>query len=399
MRNPAALGTMSPLEAYRSDIADGAHTGAPSMSAAVLLWQARGLPRAKARKFLTAAAAEAIKQYGEERIRRGCSYDRRPSRSAIGALRVAAQETEHAGYLAVAAVILDGLAEFCADGSDMQTTLLLDRARNARKRGRLDLADGRAQLALRLAREKDNPDLTAYAYGELAAIAGGRGNYPAIAKFAARGLSYARRARNRRLEASCHNSLGTRDGNVGNFESAVAHFGAAYARSRPGEMQFFTAIGNLAHVALLAGYPAYALNIARHGLTGPVPLLVAIGLVGTVAVAAAEVADAPTVDWAAAEARRLSSHNRHPREVALALTECWEALTKVGRLRSASIAHREAEKLANEFGFGEIQHRLTVRVGRPLEVSKPTRLSNSRVSILSQFGDEATEVTGVLVTL
>ncbi len=394
MITPSIVEGLSPLEAYHKDLAAEGHSSAPCLAAAVRLWQ--GNSRRAPQSLLREAADKAAEQLGEKILRRGCSYDARPATSSIAILRLAAQETELAGYLHLSGVMLDTVAAACRPKSTAEIQVLADRARNARKRGRYDLAEGRALRVLSTAKIGTNDNLLARGYLELAGLAQARGNYPEAGTHARSALRHGLRARNRRIVGAAHSALGIRRALAGELDEAVKHFGAAYDLAKPNEAQFFEAVANLAQVALDSGYPLFALRIARHGLGRPLPMQSAFALLGTAAKASAAENNVESTMWATEEIRRLSTSDRHPREAAMALAESWEAHSKLGRLRTASSFRNAALRLGTAYGLGEVLHRLDRRAPR-VEPKRALELRASRVSILSAVGDESSEPIRVAI--
>jgi hypothetical protein len=293
--------------------------------------------------------------------------------------------------------MLESLAAVCPATSIAAIQVLADRARNARKRGRYDLAQARAEQVVARANRANNHDLGARGYVELAGVAQARGNYPDLARSARRALMLAERSGNRRIIGAAHSALGIRAALGGSLDVAVNHFATAYRLARPGENQFFEAVSNLAQVALDAGYARHALRIARFGLSGPLPLQSALALLGTAVLASATEGDLDSAIWATEEVQRLTAGDRHPREAALALTECWEAHTRLRRLRTASLVRKAALRLATTYGLPEILYRLDQGVTKATPPTKVV-LRDSRVAVLSGLGEESNDHIHVAVT-
>lgn len=390
MTAPTLVEKLSPLEAYRADLSMGAHAGSASLAVAAALWDASRSP-AGVRDRLRMAAHQAAKQLDKQTLKRGCSYDSKPSTASIGILRLAAQETELAGYLTVAGVMLESLATVARPGSSAAIHVSADRARNARKRGRYDLAQARAEHAMRAAKHSRNPELVARAHIEFAGIAQARGNYPEVEKHGRRALTLGQRVANRRIAGAAHIALGIRAAMGGSFDVAVTQFWNAYELARPNEVQFIEAVSNLAQVALDTGHACSALRIARHGLSQRIPLQYAFALLGTAVLAAASEGNVDSAIWATQEVQRLAGGDRHPREAALALAECWEAHTRLRRLRTASLVRTAAVRLATTFGLPEISHRLEQKLPEPARQTGQETLRPPGIAVLSAVGEDLTD--------
>jgi tetratricopeptide (TPR) repeat protein len=280
----------------------------------------------------------------------GCTYDDFPARSRTGVVRLLAQRTDHSGRLHLADHLLESAAEIETEPIEAGR-ILFDRGRVARKLGRLDLSLEQYQQLLRDARKAKSPELAARAHYGLAAVAQTRGNFAECRAQDMRLIRIARGARLNNLLAGGYSGLATMDSMGGRYGDAVAHFWKAYQLVEGQGQIGRSVLGNLAQTLLVSGRPHEAKKVATIVLQAKPPLLSAMPVLGTLAIASAQVRDPGTVRWAHAQLRSIEETRTDPYNLAQALIECAAALETLGERADATAMRQRAEALAERYGF------------------------------------------------
>jgi hypothetical protein len=349
----------SALQAFRSDLPPGggeptADDGVAIMVGSLLRQSlAGGASDAEAKAVRAEATAIASRSLGDDFLASGCTYDDHPAESQVDVMRLLAQRTEHAGRVLLAEHILESLAEFC-DERIAAGRILADRSRVSRKRGLVDLAQAQIEELLRLGRRLRSDDLIVRALLGLSGLSQTRGNYAGMGELASEALVIGRRAGLRRLTASAHEGLGTAAAVVGDQNSAVNHYWAAYRLVSGKGLMAVAALGNLAQALLMAGHFEDARKIATMVLNTRPMLQAALPVLGGFALASARLGDDAAVEWACGQVRGLSRSRHYAREIASALVECGWALEVIGKSAQAGVLRRRAESMATAYGFHDI---------------------------------------------
>lgn len=339
-----------PLGGLSPDIEDEA-----AVLAATLLRQEVALVAGECARALVRERAIGIARVslGEPALAAGCTYDEQPASSDIGIIRLLAQRTEHKGWLNLAHHLLESATELAEDVID-KGRLLADRARNARKQGKLDLAEAQTEELLRLAGRLRSDELTVQAKAGFAALAQTRGNLPAVRAYSEEVLQLAIKANLSRQVVGARTGLGILAAISGDYEEAVGQLWSAACASDGRGVLWNAAFINLAQTLLLSGRLVESRKITILLLDTSPPLQQALPALGGYAISSAHLGDFEAVDWACQHIRRLSRGRHYPREVAGALLECAAAMQIIGRAVPAGVMRRRAIALATAHGFHDL---------------------------------------------
>lgn len=348
----------SALEAYRADVARASSESTPLDGIAIdvlgLLTQAETAADTadSARRLQSIALSIARGAFTDAEVAIGCSYDDGPAGSDVEIIRLLAERIEVNGRLKVARGLLERAAGFTQDELS-RGRLMVDRARNARRQGLMDLAKAQFEHALRHGKRHKLPEIRARAYMGLAGCAQSRGNYAEMRRLLPLGLQASKRAGSLRLEAHALMGLGTTAALAAQYDDAVKHLWRAH------QVAVTPAIAheagcNLAQVLLLSGRNQEARRLANSLFQFVLPARIALPLLGSFAIASARLGAREDVEWASREVSRLGSQTLYPREVAVALAECGAALAAIGHAQQAEILRQRSEELAISHGFHDL---------------------------------------------
>ena len=349
---------------------------------------------ARVREEAVAIARESL---GEQQLALGCTYDDFPARTSTDVFRLLTQRTDHSGRLHLAEHILESVAAIETDPIE-SGRVLADRGRVARKLGQLDLGFERYQQLLRDARRLKSPELAARAHYGLAAVAQTRGNFAECRAQDLRLIRIARGARLNNLLAGGYSGLATMDSMSGRYGDAVAHFWKAYQLVDGHGQIGRTVLVNLAQTLLVSGRPREAKKVAEIVLQANPPLLSAMPVLGTLAIASAQLREADTVRWAHTQLRSIEESRTDPYNLAQALIECAAALETLGERADATAMRRRAEALAEQYGFHGLTFQEAMRSVQIL--GEPHRFHTAAAAAAAAIVElDAPELPRLLATL
>jgi hypothetical protein len=378
--------------AYRKDMESrksqeiGAQDGA-WIVVATIVTQLQYCEPGERRVFLEDAAAIAEDLFTPEELAYGCAIDppRVDRKSSIARLRLIAEQIEYAGALNLALCLLDGLSNVLPTDSVNAGRVLAQRARITWKMGKVDLAKARFEHLERRARKLRNNELLVRAWAGLLGMAQLRGNYPEMMIWSRRVSRRAARCGYRRLEAIGHHGLMVASAVGGKFDEAIVHGWTAYQLREGNKFGQFQILTDISRLFLDSGHP----DVAREGfvrvLANSCDINTAVPALGGYAIASAQLADAQSVRWAAAEATEImeGTHDRY--EWASALLDCAQALDALGDYPYAAVLRARASAVAQYAGFHEFVHKAGTASSLPAEVKQRDAMQAATEAVADQL--------------
>ena len=380
-RTPNDLLGRSAISSYRADLPLG---GAPpsevdgeTIIVATLLRHAvSAAETVKAKTRLVREATRLAKiSLGKEALARGCAYDPPGQKSDLDVLRLIAERTEQRGSLEMAANFFEALAALAEPGSLTAGRIVAERARNARKRGYLDLSYAQLQHLRSYARHLRSAELEVRAQLGLGALAQSSGNLPAMRRHALKAVRLGEQHGYKRLQSIALNGLATQTALAGEFVRAAGYAWRGFvacAGDVRAEHEFLLALGQ---ILLDAGHAPSARDTFVLLLNREPRLRLALPAFGGFVLALAEVGDVGEVHRTVRRVTTLAKTRGHQREVASALVDCGRALNAIGERDRAATILRRASRLASHSGFHDLVHlaeqQLTPAASRP----EPARLT------------------------
>lgn len=276
-------------------------------------------------------------------------------------------DMEHAGALRLGSMLLEGL---CAADRSLsvveQGRILTLLARIVRKQGEIERSQVIYERVARLGRSAAEPELIARAANGLAAIMQLRGDYPAARRWATRASRLARRHGYADIDQTAQHGLMVAAARARDFDSALIHGWAAYKLSVGNALMMDDLLTNLGQLLLDTGEPECARAAFSSVLSRVQPVRIGLAALGGLAGAVARLGDRDTLAWVTREVMRHSAEPSQPFQVAEALTECADALYSIGEMAEAERFSASALRLAERFGYHDVQARAAALAGKPI---------------------------------
>lgn len=286
-----------------------------------------------------------------------------PAAAAVAAGRGIAEDAEAAGALRLSFTILsDARAIATRAGAEESGLLLLQQARIARTLGYLDDAEALYIAAAEAGRAHGIALLTARATLARGVIARTRGNYPLARALFEGALGEAERTGLEDLAASAHEALMIATGNAGEFDAALDHGRRALEAAEADRDRHAGLVTNLARLAWGAGCELAALGGYLHAARLTNAPRIRLPSLSGAALAAAGLGRKAQVHQLASLVAQESSDS-FPYETASAWETLCRAYVLLGSRREADDCRRRALELARAGGFFEIVYALERDVG------------------------------------
>ncbi|HEX6313362.1 MAG TPA: hypothetical protein VFZ73_00825 [Gemmatimonadaceae bacterium] len=263
------------------------------------------------------------------------------------------------GALSMAYTTVSLTRRVASDANDHERGLLTaDQAMVARLLGDLEAAEELYRAAESIAERGSDMTILSRAYIGRGVIDRVRGNYPRSRVFFERALELAETVQARDLMRLAHQGLTICHAVGQNFDRALQHGWATLQLADGNEGREVEALGNLAQLCLLAGFPAAALRgyAAMLGKTASSPRMV-LSALGGAAVAAAHAGESGVLDRVASEIGARVSTSGLPYENAQALFHLATAYAVTGDEMRRDDFLARTRKLAKARGFFELLHK------------------------------------------
>jgi tetratricopeptide (TPR) repeat protein len=376
---------LSAFQAFRADLGrDNSEShaldavGIEVLSLLNCAWAAKGLPDEFAR--LREAALAIARAFLADSKERRCFYDDHPATSDVDIVRLLAEHLYAEGRYRIARGLLDAATWLASDETDTGR-VLMDKGRNARRQGKLDLAKAQFEAVIQFGRGNRLPEIQARGYLGLAGCAQARGNFEELRRLLPLALRASKRARTKRIEAHVHAALGVGASIAGEYGKAVTHLWHAYQMDGADSLAAQEAGCNLAQVLLESGRNVEARHLASSILQNPVPVRLALPLLGGFAMASARLGLRTEVEWATGQVEHMKVGTKYPREIATALVECAVALESVGQANRGRALDEKAEALAVKHGFYDLTFREAIAAIRtPAPATHPLAGAGARAA-------------------
>jgi tetratricopeptide (TPR) repeat protein len=375
------LPLLSPLDAYRSDLSR--HPGRKDFGRSDTVWLLvahclHRLTRAghTSRSLISEYCAAALKDLTENadpscdedrqlqqdllRLRDGLarSAERDGLEMISGGARSMAREMAETGALALSYSTLGHLRLAFSSMPPVELALnVVEQARTARLLGDLDGADELLEMSVEIGTRADSAEVIARAMINKGVIARVRGNYPRSRTCFRTALDRAIPAGLVELQAMAHQGLVIAAGVAGDMDTALQHGWAAFRLAAGNSAREAEMLHNLAHLCLLAGYPAASLrgfvSAARRCDTPRFRL----PTYGSAAEAAAQLDQGPVVERLATAIDELVAASALPYESAQSLRSLSVAFSALGEAERAESYRMRARDLARKNGFLELVYK------------------------------------------
>lgn len=356
--------------AYRADLAarPGSHSFGDGDGAWILvasLLQRAGAPGARVKAESVASAL-----VGAERIAAGFPLDPEPDDAGRTALRLVAEDAEEAGALRTADTILAAMLAGDTLPPVIRGRVLAHQGRVAWKLGDLDRAAATYRAVGRMGRDLQLPELRVRAIIGRAALAQLRGNFPEMRRLSRLATRAARHFGFTRLEATARMGLMVVDARARDFDAALQHGWHIWQGVRGDQRAEVSVLVNAAQVLLDAGEAqAAASTFAALLVRRPQPAAM-LGALGGLALASAATGDAARVQWVREQLDGIEGAPPYP--LCLALSECAEALRRIGVGRDAARVAERAAALASAHGYHELAFRTEEAARQPAPAASPS---------------------------
>lgn len=291
----------------------------------------------------------------------------RPAETPGELIFLAIDEMQEGGAYEIAESLLVVALRIIPEGADHARLLAL-RGKNSRKRGLIDFAGDQYEEALRLARLARSREVMARALLGLAAIAQARGNYPAMARLAARGARQAAHSGARRVEHQLRLGLVASAARQRNFADAIRHGWRMLELA--GDDPTLEGIGlqSLGQLLLEMGRVSEAVTVLGKLFHRRLPAASVLASLGSFAVATARLGAVEKTRWALGQIDGMRTLPVRAYPVADALVEAATAAALVGDQAAAEYFREHALAIAEPNDFHEF-------VIRAEELSKSTRVA------------------------
>lgn len=276
-------------------------------------------------------------------------------RSASEAIVILSDKVLAAGAFHLAGALLDALIDTDSTLNVVQRgRLLTKRARVEWKMGKNDDAADRYRNIERLGRRSRSAELKVRAWIGFTVLSQIRENYEEMQRFAGRAARLAARENLPKLAREAHKGLMIAAGVRRRVDDALLHGWAVYRLSIGDSVDEADVLLNLGQVLFDAGF----IDVARAAFASVVSREVAANLMlpalGGLALASAASAQDHTAEWAAREVLRVNPSTVPRFSLASALLECGIALTRIGRIATATRCRTAGSQLAREYDLSEI---------------------------------------------
>lgn len=350
----------SAAAAYRTDLTAhggefGPHDGA-WIAVGSLLEHAALLPEPDRSRLLIDAIEFSREIVGEESLGRlGDREWQDRDRTPIEAVMLLADSIHRAGALNTAGAMLDGL--LLADSSMSEVhrgRILSQRARVLRKMSLIDEAYEYDREVARIGRRVKSVELRVRASLGYSSRCQMRGNYPELYRHSMRAARLAEREGLHKLARDANSGLLVALGVARRFDEGLIVGWRVYQASIGDRVDEGETLQNIGQLLFESGH----LVEARAGFAAVVsrqlPVHIILAALGGLAITSAETGQPEAVEWAAAEAERLSKSNAPQYCIALAHLESAIALHRIGRHTECERHRLEAIRLGQAHGFHEI---------------------------------------------
>jgi tetratricopeptide (TPR) repeat protein len=280
----------------------------------------------------------------------------RPSPPLIRRARVLAERMEEASAWHVTLALL-ALMERVLHPEPLDAgRIRAQRARIQWKSGDISDAEAAYKDLWRAGRAMREPELMARACVGLATVSQQRGNYPAVARWAARAAAIAHREGYSGIDALAEQLLMVSAGQCGAFAQALEHGWAAFQTAHGDPAREAEMLLNLAQLLLRMGEHRSALTGFVAAIEREPPPRIALPAWGGVATSASRLGDRRVTRLAATRIERITSTPGLEYARASALTEAALGLERLGL--DGGAWRSVALSLADRYHFHELRLRL-----------------------------------------
>ena len=366
----------APAAAYRADLAGrdspfGEHDDVWIVAASTL-HLAAGSGGILRRNALFEALGVAIDLLGDEEIDRYVNREWQGEHMYVEALAILADSAHREGALRLAAVMFDDLLTAAPDLTVVeQGRLFWLRARVEWRLGNVEQARARYEHIAALGMATDSAELRARAEIGMISLAQLRGNFPDLERHAQRAAELAERAGLVELARIAYQGVTTAAAKSKEYGKALVAGWQVVQLSQGNPVAEAEALQILGQLLLEAGHPDLARVSFAAVLARPAPSRLLLNALGGLALASAELALEPTVEWSVREVWRAKARTVPRWELAVALFECAVALRRLGRHDEGAPYLREAEEIATAEGFHELDFRAAELRTRAASPSNP----------------------------
>jgi tetratricopeptide (TPR) repeat protein len=295
------------------------------------------------------------------------------------------------GALSMAYTLVALTRKVTEDACERERGLLAaDQAMIARLIGDLDAAEELYRVAEAIGEKAADMTLLSRSFIGRGVIDRVRGNYPRSRIFFERALELAETVQARDLLRLAHQGLTVCHTVAENYDRGLQHGWATFQLADGDSAREVEALANLAHICLVAGFPAAALRGYAAMLDKVVSPRVILGALGGAAVAAAQAGEASVLARAAGEIDTRVGTSGLPYENAQSLYSLATAYATIGDVERRDAYLARSRKIAKARGFFELLHKtdpaeLERAAQRPPASVQLTRSSQTVVTSLTEF--------------